>query len=217
MLGQILSLIEKFIGPALGIIGTVIGTILGFALNERATRQREERVEKRQADSARTLLRPEIDRNWTTLLSFAYQVNLPRKGTKEEDLARAYHLVELHQPLWNRTVWETQTSLLPVALDAERIKQVHDFYAQLGNLTRICSALLALASEAHEDMRIGRIGGAPQNYFHHFTYRDRAVNLSIKFLQVANGLKASRKPLYSRQEEQQHRKWLRRLFSRMIG
>ncbi|MBC8264298.1 MAG: hypothetical protein H8E47_09275 [Anaerolineales bacterium] len=139
-----------------GVIGTIIGTILGFMLSEWATRQREERTEKRQTRAIHTMLRLEIDQNLALLRDFWSKVNQVDESEQDPNLAclhLARRMVGLPVPHWCHTMWKSQTPLLVVALSEEEIKQVHDLHNRLDAIAAIHSKLSALRSEQREESR----------------------------------------------------------------
>jgi hypothetical protein len=56
---------------------TILGTFIGFVLSEWAAKRREDRNEKKQAQSVRAIVSLEIDRNLGLLQDFWLQVNQP--------------------------------------------------------------------------------------------------------------------------------------------
>ena len=127
-----------------GVIGTIIGTIWGFVLSEWATRQREERTEKRQAGAIRTMLRLEISQNLASLRDFWGKVNQVDESEQDPDLARlrlARRMIESPLPHWSHRMWESQMSLLTIGLSEEEIKQVHDLHNRLDAITRVGQGL----------------------------------------------------------------------------
>jgi len=156
----------------------LIGTILGFALNELATRLRENRTERKEARAVRTLLSLEIDQNIALLKEWWGEVTEADSPEEDPDHYRrvvANRLIELPLPSWSHKMWESQTLLLPVALKREEIMQVYDIHSGLDRLAAIRSALVAAQREQQEDWRSarGESGGAS------------LLGLSLRFYHIA--------------------------------
>ena len=134
----------------------LVGVALGFVLNEWATRRRETQTERRQAQSLRTLLSLEIDHNIALLKDWWGEVLNVGTPDKDPDLHRrdlARRLVEFPLPSWAHKMWESQSSLLAIALNHAEIKQVHDIHNGLDAIAAIRSALVAAETEQRQDWR----------------------------------------------------------------
>jgi len=145
----------------IGVVGTLLGTVVGFFLSERGTKRREERNEKRQAQSVRTMVSMEIDRNLELLEESWREVNdTPESDDDQEARKRvlARRFIELPLPTWNRESLDSQLLLLPMALSEQQIVRVFQFYDRLSKLGAIRTEL-AMAAEVQREEWMAASGG----------------------------------------------------------
>ena len=135
-----------------GLVGTILGTVLGVLLSEWITKRRENRNEEKQAKSAGTMPRLEIERNLESLGGLWVRVTQIRGSIQDPDrrkVAFARNLVLL--PLeCKREALESQLSFLPVALSDGEVMQVLETYDGYDWLEAIRHQL-ALALENQQD------------------------------------------------------------------
>ena len=137
-------------------VGTIIGTILGFFLSEWSTKRREDRNEKKQAQSVRTLVSLEIDRNLNLLRDYWPQVEQaadPNDGAEGRKVKFARRFVELAFPEWKREILDSQLSLLATALHEQEVVQVFQFYDRISKVEALRNGLVLAAQEDKEDQR----------------------------------------------------------------
>ena len=145
----LLILVGAIIGGGLGIAGTM----LGYRLNERNSRRRQEEAEEEQARAIRTLLSVEIEQNINWLRDFVARVKQVDGSSREPghlDLAR--RLTQLPLPGWSHKMWESQLQWVKLALDDRQIGQVHLFHKQLDRITEVRAALARLESDEREGL-----------------------------------------------------------------
>jgi hypothetical protein len=148
---QIRYLIQTWeLGDFVGVFGAIIGAIFGFLLSE----LRQWTTEGKQADRVRTMLKLEIEQNLFLLREFwskASQAEL----LPEPDFNIAQSFLAISLPQWSRRVWESQVSLLPVALSEEEIKQIHSLYNRLDQIKEKSSQLFDLVSRIPSEIEWG--------------------------------------------------------------
>jgi hypothetical protein len=156
-----------------GILGTIIGTVLGFLLSEWSTKRREDRSEKRQAQSTRAILSLEIDSNLNLLRTFWARVNqLENFGQEPEERKRklAQNFIELPLPAWNREVLESQIPFLPAAAREEEIVRVFQFYDHLRRLEAIRNDLILAMEVQRDELRAATKGSVGHGIGRVFAY-----------------------------------------------
>jgi hypothetical protein len=138
------------LGDFAGVFGAISGTSLGFLLSE----LRQWTTEGKQAERVRTMLKLEIEQNKVLLREFwskASQAEL----LPEPDFNIAQSLLAISLPQWSRRVWDSQVSLLPVALSEEEIKQIHSLYNRLDQIKEKNSQLFDLSSRIPSEIEWG--------------------------------------------------------------
>jgi len=137
-------------------VGTIIGTILGFFLSEWSTKRREDRNEKKQAQSVRTLVSLEIDRNLNLLTDYWPRVEQaadPNDDAQGRKIKLASKFIELAFPEWKREILDSQLPLLAMALREQEVVQVLQFYDRLSKVEALRNGLVSAAQEDKEDRR----------------------------------------------------------------
>lgn len=125
----------------IGVAGTLIGTILGFGLNSIQANQ----AKKQQIRAARSMISLELDRNLSLLRDY-YEV------TQSAILGETREL-EFPPPVWSHKMWESQMSLLPLALTVEELKQSHHHHTELDILTEIQAEVYRREPKRKEESR----------------------------------------------------------------
>jgi hypothetical protein len=187
-----------------GIIGALAGTYLGYFLSERATRERQERADKEQAQAVRTLLEIEITYNLARLRDFWDKVNQPDTETDSFMVAlnKAIRLMRLPTPNWSHRAWESQMPLLPMALKDEKlIREIHAHHAIIFTLDAIHNKLSLLKIEQDREMGMTR-----DNPFPAAVFQRNAPNLMTEYEAGVSKLIERGNPL-EKQDSQKGDNW----------
>ena len=137
----------------------LLGTVIGFVLSEWATTRRENRNEKRQAQTVRALIGLEIERNLSLLRDFWSQLKttpLPENDAAANKRRLAQRFVELPLPEWKQRVLDSQLSFLPLAIHEKEVTQVFLFYDRLSNLQACRAQLTVLSQDKTQQQRADR-------------------------------------------------------------
>lgn len=151
--------------------GVVLGTILGFLLTLGATGWQERRRKQELKHTVRTLLHLELEQNLIWLEDFWRNKAQKFSGGTLDEVAfqKRISLIQELLPTWSHHMWESQASVLPVALSEEQIKAVFHFHAQLDRFTTlrsmIAGALPPFLLEQYNAWEEREIGERPQ--IHH--------------------------------------------------
>lgn len=131
---------QAVIGLLSAIIGggfTITGTLVGFRASESARQRRDELAQKRQIHSFRVLLALEIEKDLALLRDYWSSVQRlsggPSLGAGLMQ-ARA-EMADIPLPQWQRRVWDSQTTFIPVALTVDEMRQTYQHYTGLEGLT----------------------------------------------------------------------------------
>lgn len=148
---------------AIGIIGTLSGTLLGFVLSTIDNRWREQRTERRQAQSVRLLVGLEIQQNLESLERLLEGIphldtNPSKKVESPKDIDQlhysyAYRIAQKRLLVWIHNAWESQMAMLPIALKPREIQQVQNFHQKLRDISSIHSSLINLLLQEEEDRK----------------------------------------------------------------
>ncbi len=155
---------SQIVQTLFALITTIIGGVLGFGLSEVATRRREAREEKRQAQAVRTIIRLEIDRNLAALKTFWTALKAkdnPDLGRRRKNIL-AEQFVNLSLTPFSRDSLTSQMSLLAFSLTDVQIEQVFRLYDRLDFLMTTRAVLSdALRDEQQEMTRFRQSQSAP--------------------------------------------------------
>jgi hypothetical protein len=139
----------------IAVIPTVIGGIFGFILSELSATRREMREERKRAESVRTILSIEIERNLSMIRDFREKIMVNMSGDDERDertkrdLARRF--VDVPLLGIRRAALDAQMPLLSSALNRTDIIEVFQFYERVSHLDTMRRELShALTDQQHE-------------------------------------------------------------------
>jgi hypothetical protein len=112
----------------------LVGVILGVVLNEGVSQRREQCKERKQAEAVRTLLKLEIDYNIKSIENLKGTVEKYNQGFPED--------IKPPLPSFSYRAWESQMSLLTIALDKGSIERVNEFYTSLDAVSAYHSRII---------------------------------------------------------------------------
>ncbi len=160
ILSAVYGIFNLIINSLIALIGTLSGAFFGVRWKESVINKREEKKEKRQIDSVRSLITLEINQNLKSLKELWNKINEDNLDGNNEDIEQDYQkvnlsrkLIQLPLPNWKNVMWEDQTSLLAISLDEGEIKKIYDIYAALDDLKSIYKQLLNLKGDEKEQLR----------------------------------------------------------------
>lgn len=151
---------SNVLNSIISVIGTLVGAYFGYVLNETAIKKKEEKDERRQIKSVRSLISLEIDQNLKSLEDLWNRVNEDNIKEKDnENLNSTYIKINLSRkligfplPNWKHKMWEDQTALLAISLSEEKIKKIYNIHSSLDDLKSIHNKLLNLRYEEKEQL-----------------------------------------------------------------
>lgn len=144
----------ELITAIVGVVGSIAGILIGFALSEGSTRLRQQQADVEQAQSARMVMRIEIDRNLVRLQSFRKEVAQEESKLPKDAQGKWAALRNATLPLWSHTIWESQISVAAKALTEEEIKGVLSLHSKLDNLSKIHAEFLGGPRNTNFSMKL---------------------------------------------------------------
>jgi hypothetical protein len=130
----------------IGVGGILIGIILSFCLESLRTWYRENNTKRR----VRELLRLEIDHNLKELNEFwgeMRQVEPSKIITDFQILPEVLKLTGIPLLMWSHNIWQSQLSLLHVALKDDEAKETHFIHRKLDEITNLHNKILVTYAE----------------------------------------------------------------------
>jgi hypothetical protein len=145
---------------SVAVISGPLGVFIGYTLNERSTRERDQRVAGERNRSVRILLHREIEENLAALRSYLDTARTGRdgiglKGLPGEQALQLRRLL-IDQPLQlSKVCWESLLSSAPQALTSPQVQQTFQFYAELAAIPlkrdKLASLLDALLNQRYDE------------------------------------------------------------------